>query len=265
MNEYEEYVDIDLRCDDAIEYARQLPNNYIDLYILDPPFGIGEDKFTGIKNTSRNVIPGYIAAPKDYLGFCRGWMEEVYRTLKHTGTAYVILGWSYQLADAMTAARDVGLYLLNHIIWHYNNGVVPTKKKFSSSHYHILRLGKRKDGQVFNVPEDEDVESFNFNIGIPELPDGRNGRPSTYDKMDTWTIPKDTSYKGLKNLNCLPDNLIRKIIQYSSHRGDLVCDLFMGNFTTAKVAIQEDRRVCGCELNPHSCEYWIPRILDRNY
>lgn len=243
---------VDIQCKDAGEYAYSLEDESIDLFILDPPFGIKEDQFTGSKLSS-NVIPGYIPAPDDYYAFCMSWMREVYRALKNTGTVYIILGWSYPLADAMIAARECGFFLLNHIIWHYNNGVIPTKKKFSSTHYHILRLGKRKDGQVFNLPDDNDL----FNL----VPEGRGGKPSTYDKMDTWIISRDTSKKGMKNLNCLPQELIRKIIQYSSHPGDIVCDLFLGNFTTVKVAISEGRYVCGCELNEHSYEYWRSKLL----
>lgn len=251
---------VDLACSNAVEFAEDIPDDTIDLYILDPPFGVGETNFhTGNYNEAN--IPGYVTAPDDYYGWSKEWLKEVYRTLKPTGTAYVVLGSTYNMARAMTAAEDTGFYLLNHIIWHYNTGVLPTKKKFSSSHYHILRLGKKKKGHTFNIPSDEDIEAFYNRQGLPVIPEGRNGGPRYYDMMDTWRIKRVAAKSGeKKNLNMLPEELIRKMIVYSSNEGDTVADLFMGNFTTAKVAIAENRSVLGCDANPNVCEHWIPKL-----
>ena len=40
------------------------------------------------------------------------------------------------------------------------------------------------------------------------------------------------------------------MMQYSSNEGDLVCDLFLGGFSTAKVAIGLNRRATGFEISP---------------
>lgn len=253
---------VDLACADAVDFAKDIPDNTVDLYICDPPFGIGEEKFNAVQSVE-GWIEGYVPAEDDYYTWSKEWLTEMYRTLKPEGTAYVILGSSYKLADAMIAARDVGFYLLNHIIWHYNTYIVPTKKKFSSSHYHILRLGKRKSGQTFNVPTDQEIEATYKKQGMNAVPEGRNGGPKFYDMMDVWRIKKVAVKKGeKKNLNTLPHELVRKMIIYSSNPGDIVCDLFMGNFTTAKVAIEEGRSVMGCEKNPNACDHWIDRIMD---
>lgn len=253
---------VDLECSDATDFAKTIPNDTIDLYICDPPFGNGEDK-TGDSIVNQLQIDGYVPAEDDYYAWSKEWLTEMYRTLKPEGTAYVILGWSYPLADAMIAAREVGFHLINHIIWHYNTHVAPTKFKFSSSHYHILRLGKTKGGQTFNVPTDQEIESFYERQGMNAIPDGRNGGSRYYDMMDVWRVKKVAGKKGeKKNLNRLPDELVRKMIIYSSNPGDVVADLFMGNFTTAKVAIEEGRSVMGSEKNPNACDHWIGQIMD---
>lgn len=251
---------VNLKCADAVDFAKEIPDGSVDLYICDPPFGIGEDKFTAAKPID-NHIPGYVTAPDDYYSWSKEWLSEMYRTLRPEGTAYVILGWSYNLADAMIAAREVGFHLLNHCIWHYNTYIVPTRKKFSASHYHILRLGKRKKGQTFNVPSEEEIHDFYLRQGLSPIPDGRGGTAKFYDMMDVWRVKKvHNSKREMKNLNCLPDELIRKMIVYSSNPGDVVCDLFMGNYTTAKVAIEEGRSVMGCDKNPNTCNHWIPKL-----
>lgn len=245
---------------DATEYAKTLPSNSVDLYILDPPFGIGEVAFTGAKgagSSSSNTILGYQEAPDDYASFCRSWLQEVYRTLKTTGTCYIISGWSYQLGHLMVECEKVGFHLLNHCIWHYNTYVIPTQKKFSSSHYHVLRLGKRKDGQTFSVPDGSCIDDW------CTMPAGRGGKLETYDKMDVWTIPREHNVGTKKNLNKLPDALVSKIISYSSNEGDLICDLFMGNFTTAYCALNLKRRVCGCEINSETYNHHLPLLTSK--
>jgi site-specific DNA-methyltransferase (adenine-specific) len=61
-------------------------------------------------------------------------------------------------------------------------------------------------------------------------------------------------------MNKLPDDLIRKLILYSSDEDDVVGDFFMGNFTTAYIAIELDRKVVGFEINTESYDYHISKL-----
>ena len=45
------------------------------------------------------------------------------------------------------------------------------------------------------------------------------------------------------------------MIEYSSNAGDVVCDFFMGNFTTAYCSVKLDRDVVGFEMNKESYDY----------
>ena len=49
--------------------------------------------------------------------------------------------------------------------------------------------------------------------------------------------------------NKLPEELVKKMVQYSSNEGDVVCDFFMGNFTTKKVCRELNRHCIGFEIN----------------
>ena len=64
----------------------------------------------------------------------------------------------------------------------------------------------------------------------------------------------------VKNKNELPSELLEKIIQYSSNEGDLVCDLFLGGFSTAMAAIGLNRRATGFEISTAMFEARIPTI-----
>jgi len=50
------------------------------------------------------------------------------------------------------------------------------------------------------------------------------------------------------------------MILYSSNPNDLICDFFLGSFSTAKVAISLERRACGFEINKNAFDYQIQTI-----
>lgn len=53
----------------------------------------------------------------------------------------------------------------------------------------------------------------------------------------------------MKNKNELPTELLVKMLQYSSNESDLVCDMFLGGFSTVRVAIGLNCRATGFEIS----------------
>ena len=54
-------------------------------------------------------------------------------------------------------------------------------------------------------------------------------------------------------------------IQYSSNEDDVVCDFFLGNFTTAFVAKSLGRKFTGFEINSNSYNHFMPAYNDAKY
>lgn len=164
---------------------------------------------------------------------------------------YLISGHTH-LYEIMSAAKELGLVEINHIIWKYNFGVF-TRRKFVTSHYHILYL-KKSEGVH---------PCFDLYCRRGASQKTEDGNSALYaDLEDVWTINREYSPGQIKNSNKLPDELIRKIILYSSAPGDLVCDFFMGNFTTAYVAKRLARQVCGFEKNSIAFDYHMSRLAE---
>lgn len=239
--------DLDLQNTDAVTYLKDLPPQSIQCIICDPPFGIGEDMFDKhYARNSKHVIEGYQTAPTQavmYQKWAESWIHEIPRVMKSDGTLYIVCAWNHvcDIELAIRSAPSPGLTVVNHIIWKYNFGVY-TQKKFVSSHYHILRCSIGN-----NVPKFYNRSFFN------ETDKTEGGGSSQYlDMEDVWIIPKEYSQGSKKNVNKLPDALVRKMIKYSSAPGDVVADFFLGNFTTAYVARREGRRFRGCEINENT-------------
>ena len=75
-----------------------------------------------------------------------------------------------------------------------------------------------------------------------------------------WIINREYKPGQIKNKNELPKALLSKMILYSSNEEDLVCDLFLGSFSTAKVAIGLNRYATGFEISQRAYEYQIKEI-----
>lgn len=229
---------------------KHFDSGVVDLMICDPPFGINETSFGKHYNRDEDVvIGGYVEAPTDYYKFTYDWLEEAKRLLKPDGSMYIVSGWS-NLKDILNAVDDLGLVVVNHIIWKFNFGV-HTKKKFVSSHYHIIYV--KKDCKHKPV----------FNTHCRFTPNDKNDDGSSLqyqDMQDVWVINKDFNRGQKKNKNKLPEELVNKMILYSSNVEDVVCDFFMGNFTTASCSIKLDRKPIGFELNKEIYNYYMDRI-----
>ena len=208
---------------DCLEGLQRLPKNSVDLVIADPPFGLD---FTGkehIYNRDKKfVVEGYTEVSREeYLEFSRRWLTLLPRVMKSHASAYIFSGWT-NLESILTAAREAGLHLVNHVIWKYQFGVF-TRRKFVTSHYHVLFLVKNQRKYFFNK-----IEHY---------------------PLDVWEINRTYRFQQQKNGTVLPVELIARCIDFSSKPGDLVLDPFMGNGTTAVAALQNLRHFFGFEIN----------------
>lgn len=241
--------------EDCLESINKIEDNSVDLGIFDPPFGLKETQFEKhYKRDSSQIIEGYQEAPSNYEAWTYLWLAEAKRVLKPEGTMYVFMGNS-NLRYLLNAAYKLGLNEINHIIWKYNFGVF-TRRKYVTSHYHILYYSKNKKiKKIFNT---------NCRFGSHEKKD--NGGSKLYqDLEDVFVINKEYSPQKKKNQNKLPEELINKLILYSSNENDMIGDFFLGNFTTAYCALSLGRNVCGYEINKNVYDYHINKLLDVNF
>ena len=237
--------------EDCITGAKKyLKNNSVDLIITDPPYGINGDKLDIHYNRNENnIIEGYIEVNNnDYAKFTNDWIAEAERVLKPGGSIYVVSGYT-QLRHILNALANTKLVEKNHIIWTFNFGVY-TSNKFISSHYHILYYIKPGKKPTFNTNAFySDSEKDNLNRSL-----------NYKDRQDVWIINKEYKPKQIKNKNELPKPLLTKMILYSSNPEDLICDFFLGSFSTAKVAIGLNREACGFELNKFAFDYQMEQL-----
>ena len=226
---------------------KHLESNSVDLIITDPPYGIQGDKLD--KHYNRNeshVIDGYVEIPSsEYPQFSEDWIKEAERILKPGGSIYIVSGYT-NLVHILNALQKTELIEKNHLIWKYNFGVY-TKTKYISSHYHILFYTKKGKQHTFNT----------FVRYADHEKSDLGGSSNYSDREDVWVINREYKPGQIKNKNELPKQLLIKLIQYSSNEGDLICDLFLGSFSTAKVAKGLNRESVGFEVSKNAFDYQV--------
>lgn len=223
---------------DCIQGMKLILDNTIDLVVTDPPFAIEfKARRSNYNRTQSRVLEGYNEIPKEkYYDFTVNWMRECGRVLKESGSMYVFSGWN-NLKDILNAIDEVRLLTINHIIWKYQFGVV-TERKYVTSHYHCLYICKNDEKRKF----------FPYvRYGKDERT--KEGRSLHYeDKEDVWYIKREYWTGDQKTPTKLPAELIEKILMYSSKKGDIVLDPFLGSGQVAVVSKQLERQYIGFEI-----------------
>jgi site-specific DNA-methyltransferase (adenine-specific) len=255
--------------EDCLKGLAHLPDGSVDLAFADPPFNIGYEY---------DVYEDRQEADQ-YLNWCRGWIGELHRVLKPTGTFWLAIGDEFAAELKVLAQREIGFICRSWVVWYYTFGVNCTKK-FSRSHAHLLHFVK-------------DAREFTFNASEIRVPSARqtvygDGRANPNGRLpdDTWMIPpraieeaennqtytlrpqdlanglqpeEDTWYypriagtfkqrAGWHGCQ-MPEQVLGRIIRACSNSDELVLDPFGGSGTTLAVAKKLGRSYLGFELS----------------
>lgn len=86
------------------------------------------------------------------------------------------------------------------------------------------------------------------------------------DKEDVWTTNREYwNGSSVKTTTELPDELIKKVLAYSSKEDDLVMDPFLGSGQIAVVNKMQSRRYVGFEIVPEYYKFALARLMTRKY
>ncbi len=221
-----------------------------DLMIADPPFNIGFDKASHEYGSKEYKLYQDSMSGDDYLEFSRGWMELCHRSLSARGSLYIVSGWT-NLVHILQAVETSPFHLLNHIVWRYTWGVY-TKRRFVTSHYHVLLLVKDPKDYTFNRLERYQEDVWDEEAEEGDL-DGRLEGEERWEEGDVWFFPeynRGNDPDRIKGHPCqLPVKLLRKMILTSTDEGNIVGDVFSGSGGTMLAARQTGRRVVGFEVD----------------
>ena len=242
-------------CGDTFQAARYLPEAFVDLLIVDPPYNLDKD-FHGskFKRTSDEA----------YAAFTEQWIEAMRPLLKERTTIYVCCDWQSSPIVGLTLKKY--FHVQNRITWQREKGRGALHNWKNSME--DIWFATNSNSYVFNV---EDVKLRRRVIapyrldGKPrdweETEDGnfRNTFPSNFwddISIPYWSMPENTAHPTQK-----PEKLLAKLILASSNAGDMVFDPFLGSGSTAVTAKKLGRHFGGIEQNEQYC-IWAQKRLE---
>jgi site-specific DNA-methyltransferase (adenine-specific) len=165
-----------------------------------------------------------------------------------------------------------GWIVRNVIIWHKPNCMpCSVRDRFTVDFEYLFFFVKSKKYYFKQIREPHKEESIKrtkhnweghrepgssfFGMDIKKMchPDGRN-------KRCVWSITTK-SFKGA-HFAVYPQELIETPISAGCPNGGIVLDPFMGSGTTGVVALKQNKRFIGIELNPDYIEIAKRRIIE---
>ena len=243
---------IQLFNDDCYEKIKDIPDNSVDLVIIDPPYlytsAQGGGAF-GPKNRSYHAEYDSVSqhTPLDLRkhknreeirvissGFNYGLLDELCRVLKKVN----IYVWcsKMQVSSILNYFEKNGCPI-DILTWHKTNPT-PTMNNTYANDTEYLIFAREKGVRV-------------------------NGTYHTKRKYYvTPTNVKDKKLYG--HPTCKPQQIIENLITNSSERGGVVLDCFMGSGTTGAAAKKLGRGFIGIELDKKYFEIAKKRIEDAN-
>ena len=240
---------------DLFDCLDNIPNDYFNLIIIDPPYNLDKD-FNG-KKFSRMKSDAY----EDYL---RSWFYKVCDKLAPNGTVYMCGDW--KCSSSMQRVIEEKLTVINRITWQREKGR-GAKSNWKNAMEDIWFAVKNPKDYYFDVesvkvkrkvvapykvdgkPKDwDETESGNFRITYPS---------NFWDDISIpfWSMPENTDHPTQK-----PEKLYAKLILASTKPGDKIFDPFLGSGTTAVVAHKLGRNYFGIEINREYCLWSVKRL-----
>ncbi len=233
---------------DLLAALPYLPNGFVDLLIVDPPYNLRKD-FNGAVFKARS--------PQSYQNWLSSWLAQIPRLLKPTASIYMCCDW--QSSNAIYEVFSQHFQVRNRITWEREKGR-GAKRNWKNASEDIW-FGTVGNDYTFNV----DAVKLQRRVRAPYR--DRAGKPKDWQETEQgkfrathpsnlwtdisvpfWSMPENTDHPTQK-----PEKLIAKMILASSHAGDVVFDPFLGSGTTSVVAKKLGRRYVGIEQEKLYC------------
>ncbi len=235
---------------DCLELLRSIKSDSVDCVFTDPPFNLGKfyanPKFNDLLEHSK------------YNEWCRTWLSELIRVLKHGGTlaVYSMPKWAIDIGAWLNQRPEIRFR--NLIALKMKSGF-PIRGRLHPSHYSILYYVKNGVKPTFNVVRHKAPTCRFCGREIRDYGGYRNKFKKYEDKSgvpwiqisDLWedTRPARQDKAQAHLVNELGLFVPERIILMGSKKDDVILDIFGGGGSTFHAAQMHDRYWLGCDIN----------------
>lgn len=235
---------------DCIEGMKKLPNESVDLAIVDPPYNLSKGanwkwdnsiKLPGMGGNWEKVMASWDNMPAtEYFKFCINWLSEIKRVVRPTGSIW-IHGTYHNIGIINFALQMLNIEIINEVIWFKRNSFPNLSgRRLTASHESIIwaHVGKKRK-YFFNY-------EYSKNIICTE-----DRLKSQGKQMRTvWDIPNNKGREELvygKHPTQKPLRLLKRMIEISTQRNDVCLVPFSGSGSECYAAVISGRKYIGFE------------------
>ena len=241
---------------DNVEWLRKIEDNSFDLTVTSPPYD-NLRKYKGYSFDFENVA------------------KELYRVTKEGGVVvWIVNDGTIDGGKSLTSFRqalyfqEIGFKVYDTMIWRKPNPSVPSTNRYYDCFEYMFVFSKGKP-KALNLIEDKPNKTYGKayksinGIGAEKkLLDNGTTRDKIIKEFsrrhNIWDIAvgkNPTSHTAV-----FPEQLAKDHIISWSNENDIVFDPFMGSGTTAKMAMETNRRWFGIELSQEYCDIIKERL-----
>ena len=248
----------------CIEGMCSMPDNSVDLIIADPPYNLSKGgswkwdnsvKLTGMGGNWNKVMADWDDMTlEEYWSFTYEWLKESQRILKPTGSMW-IFGTYHNIGIINVICQMLNIEIINEVIWYKRNAFPNLSgRRMTASHENIIwcHKGGKKREYYFNYEYSKDGD-FSY-----------DGLKSPGKQMRTvWDISNNKEKEELlygKHPTQKPIRILKRMIELSSHPGDIMLTPFSGAGSECVAAKKTGRKYIGFEVDEKYCEIAEERL-----
>lgn len=214
---------------DCMDGLKEIPDNSVDLVIMDPPYSFPRTEGGGIYGSTR---PYY----KELKYLAEGITNEFLDILLPKMKAVNIYIWcnKAQLRQYFDYFEDKGCFT-DLLTWHKTNPIPTCSNKYLSDTEYLF-FAKKQGVKIYG----------------------------SYETKRKWYVSSlnTDDKKRYGHPTVKPLDIIKNLITNSSNEGDIVLDPFMGSGTTAVAAKLLGRHYIGFEIDPEYCKIAEKRVSE---
>jgi len=224
-------------CINCLQGLKKLNDESVDCIITDPPYGVSQRgkkisrKSLSSKSWKRNMDIKLdfgkwdnFETEDEFFKFTESWFKECVRVLKQKSWIYIFFDKQKIGYFDLILAPKYGVKSRAIFTWLKTNPTPSFRKVNWLSASEFIWVGSKGSCKLKNFLNQTDM--FNYML-----------------------TPNKSIYGKTEHPTEKPEELIKKFVLVSTHKGDLVLDPFMGSGTTAVVCKQTGRNFIGFEIS----------------